>query len=364
MSEGSKIDWLSTDDIAELQGFAREHMRGGHIFASDAEIVRWQYRSLTHPDRISMLVARERGRIVGVLGLIDVAFCARGGKVTAGWLANWMVAPAARESQVGLSLLRHMLAEPRELIGVLGITEMALRIYRALGFTIRESIPRWVRVVSEDALSTLIAEPPSPYRVPPRMSSVSGQQRVSTWSEVHAQRWDELWEQRLAPRLIGTWRDAEYLRWRYLEHPRFVYRLRVAEDAEGSLRGLAVYRIVEARGAEGRAARIVELLGDEEAASALLVDVIAAAERADAAFAEFYCSAGAVSASLEACGFTLEREPTQALPALIEPLNVQLSAVVPAAFHTGPELSEYPALLDSDALYVTRSDSDQDRPQY
>jgi Acetyltransferase (GNAT) domain len=361
-----EIDWLTDGDVPALQLFVAEHMRPGHVFARDAELVRWQYRSPDHAGRLSMLAAREHEQIVGVLGLIDVAFCVGGRRTPGGWLATWTAARAAREGQVGLRLLQRMLAEPRELIGVVGITDMALRIYRALGFAIRASIPRWVLVVDEDALRRLLGQRGAVPRRAPSGASTGGRLTVTSWSEAHAQGWDEVWRRRLAPQLIGTWRDAEYLRWRYLEHPRFSYSVRVAEDADGELRGLAVHRIVEVRGAEGRVARIVDVLGDREASAALLADVIAAAERAGAAFAEFYCSGDAVAGALRDCGFTLELEPAHTLPALTEPLNVQLSAVVPAAFHVGGATtgaSAGTARMASDAAYITRSDGDQDRPQ-
>ncbi len=51
----------------------------------------------------------------------------------------------------------------------------------------------------------------------------------------------------LYDRCVGAWgastvRDAEWLRWRYLEHPTHRYVLLGARDAAGVLRGLAVYR--------------------------------------------------------------------------------------------------------------------------
>jgi predicted N-acetyltransferase YhbS len=363
VSGGLKIEWLAAAEIVELQSFVREHMRPGHIFASDAELVRWQYRCPGDHDRLSMLVARDDDQIVGVLGLIVLAFNNAGRRASGGWLATWTVAPAARERQAGLSLLRHMLAEPLEFIGVLGVTETALRIYQALGFSIRESIPRWVRVISDDALAKLLGERYSPCGEPSRRLPARGSLRISRWTEAHAERWEELWERRLAPRSIGVWRDAAYLRWRYLEHPRFTYTVQVAEDRDGSLRGMVVYRLIDVRGAEGKVARIVDLHGDAEAMTALVSDVVATAVRAGAAFAEFFCSAGAVAGPLGACGFTMEPEPTDALPALVEPLNLELPARVTGAFRFGAAPGAGQAMFESDALYVTRSDCDQDRPQ-
>jgi hypothetical protein len=363
MSAAAQIDWLPVESIGELQAHIDEDWRRGHILAHDGQLFRWQHRFPENPERLSVLVARAGGRIVGSLGVIAVPFCVRGHRTSGGWLTTWIATPVARKQQVGLHLLRRVLEEPFGFVGTTAANETALRIYRALGFSIHPSIPRWVRIVSSDALATLLGErAPPPSGGPPVRSPTRSSLRISSWSEACAERWDELWECRLAPRLVGTWRDAAYLRWRYLEHPRFAYAVRVAEDAGGSLRGLAVHRIADIRGARGRVVRIVELLGDSPAATALACDVIAAGARAGAAFAEFYCTAGALAEPLEACGFTCESEPTETLPALFEPLNFEIPPRLTGAFRAGAGLGGNRALFESDALYVTRSDGDGDRP--
>jgi Acetyltransferase (GNAT) domain len=361
MSAEVRIDWLPRDRIGELQAHIDEDWRRGHILARDERLLRWQHSFPEDPKRLSVLVAREGERIVGSLGVIVVSFCVHGRRCTGGWLTTWIATPAARKRQVGLRLLRRVLEEPFGFVGTTAANETGLRLYRALGFSVNPSIPRWVRVISRDALATLLGDRAPPHDEPPQPPARSAL-RISSWSEAFAERWDELWERRFAPRLVGTWRDAAYLCRRYLEHPWFAYAVRVAQDADGSPRGLAVHRIADIRGAEGRVVRIVELLGDPEAASALASDIVAAGARAGAAFAEFYCTSGRVAEPLEACGFTLESEPAGALPALFEPINFDMPPILTGAFRAGAELGGDSAIFDSDALYITRSDGDGDRP--
>jgi hypothetical protein len=358
-----QIDWLAADRIDELQAFIDEHWRRGHRLAYDVELLRWQHSFPHDTTRLSVLVARAGGEIVGALGVIVVPFGVRGSRSLGGWLTTWIATPAARASQGGMRLLQYALEQPFDFVGTTGANETALRIYRALGFSVLESIPRWVRVISDEKLATLCGDRASPYSQPPGVPPGGGALRISSWREQHAEPWDRLWEQQLAPQLIGPWRDTGYLRWRYLEHPRFTYAVRVAEDGDGVLRGIAVHRIADVRGAEGRVARIVELHGDREAMVALVSDVIATAQRQGAAFAEFFCSAGVVAEPLRACGFTVEPEPTHALPVLIEPLNMQLPAALTGAFRVGEGLGGDSSVFESDVLYITRAECDQDRPQ-
>jgi len=53
-------------------------------------------------------------------------------------------------------------------------------------------------------------------------------------------RW--LWDRCAAEFGASTIRDAEYLNWRYCDHPRHEYRMLGARDAQGVLRGLVVWR--------------------------------------------------------------------------------------------------------------------------
>lgn len=369
-----RIDWLPAEEIGELQAFIDERWRHGHRLAYDERLLRWQHSFPDDGERLSVLVAREGGAIVGMLGVIVVEFAVAGERSTGAWLTSWLATPEARRGQGGLRLLRHVLDEPFGFVGTTGANETALRIYRALGFSIRESIPRWARVVSDEALTKLVGEsaPQAPRPSIPAESSTLARRpsgpsmlalRVCDWADTHAGRWDELWEERLAPELVGPWRDAEYLRWRYVEHPHFDYSVRVAQGDDSSVRGLAVHRTIEVTGAQGRVMRMVELHGDREAMSALVSDALASAEGAGAAYVEFFCSAGTVAEPLERWGFTREATPTHALPSLVEPLNVELPAALTGAFKAGPELGGDSAVFQSDALYITRADCDQDRPQ-
>lgn len=355
------IDWLRAEQLPELQAFFDEHWQRGHVLARDAELVRWQHRLPDRPDRMSMLVAREQGEIVGALGMILVGFCWRGRCIPGGWLAGWIATPHARSRQVGLRLLRHATDSLElEFIGVTGVNDKALRIYRAVGFSICESVPRWVRVISENALARLLAGRVSPLREPANAPTSAAGLQTATWSDALAERWDEAWTERIAPRVVGTWRDAAYLRWRYLEHPRFSYSVRVAQDGDGSVRGMAVHRVAEVLGSRGRAVRVLELLGDEEAMTTLAADAVACAVKAGAAFADMYCTADAVAGPLESCGFTLSAGDGDNLPALFEPIDFNETRLS-GAFSAARELDRS-RLLHSGALYVTRSDSDQDRP--
>ena len=186
---------------------------------------------------------------------------------------------------------------------------------------------------------------------------------VAGWGEDIAARWDRAWSERFAFRLVGTWRDAAYLRWRYVDHPRFDYAVRFAEDRRtGSLKGLLVYRVETVQDRSEKVMRVLEFLADEDAGRVLSASLVKAGEDAGVAFADFYCTSSDLAGPLEAAGFVHEETLPERLPGLFQPLDHSRTGLT-GAFWVNPGVSQDSrALLQSPSLYFTRSDCDQDRP--
>lgn len=370
---GMQIDWSPISRIPELQAFIDAHWRRRHILARDSSFLRWQYRHSGDADCLSVLVAQRDERVLGLLGLIQVDFCRYGERLPAMWLALWFTAPNVR-GRVGLALLREAFRRDCKMIGCLGVNETAKRIYAALRFDIWEAIPRWVRVVSPLALESLLAEHAELYPSEVLMAWCAKAQlstppatvpivRLVDWGEETAERWDWAWQEQFAPRLLGTWRDAEYLRWRYVDHPHFRYVLRFAENtASGALIGLLVYRVETVRDREEKVLRVVEFLSAERAGGALVRAILDAGEAANVAFADFYCTSAAFAVPLEAAGFVREERMSAPLPTLFQPLDLHRMRLN-GAFWVAPTIANNSrTFFRTQSLYVTKSDGDQDRP--
>lgn len=370
---GARIGWCTREEVGALQAFMDLHWQRGHVLARDADLLRWQYRHPGGDDRLAVLVAREAGEILGFLGHIPTAFSRYGERVPGVWLAMWSTAPDARSRRVGLSLLREALAGPWEIVAAVGFNDSVARMFGVLGFDVRDAIPRWVRVVSPAALESLLGGESERYpaqawaawrsTAAAAAGRPSAAVRVREWNGDVAARWDLAWRERFAPRLVGTWRDAAYLGWRYVEHPRFQYVIRAVEDrATGALTGLLVYRVEVVRDRPEKVLRVVELLAEESSGGALAGALLEAAEAAGVAFADFACASDAWAAPLEAAGFAREDRLPAALPSLFQPLDLGRTRLTGGWRLASVTAEETRAFFATAALYVTRSDGDQDRP--
>jgi GNAT superfamily N-acetyltransferase len=311
----TRIDWLPLERLPELQAFVDEHWRRGHVLARDAELLRWQHRRRADPDSLAVLVAEEEGRLLAMLGWIEFDACVGDERVAGGWMTNWLVVPEARGRKLGLALVERALEEDYELVGALAANGATRHVLGGFGFA-EVGMSRWVRVFDGDALRELLGG-----REVPRAKVLA--------------------ETRGGTGFVGACRDADFLRWRYRQHPRFHYEV-VDEKA--------AYRIETVAGSSAKVARIVDFLGGEALADRISNEV----ERAGAVFADFYCAAARFGASLEAAGFT----PDPGLPGRFQPLDFSDRPIV-SCFWAAPRLGVDFAGGD---LYVTRADSDLDRP--
>ncbi len=367
------IDWCPTGRIAELQAFIHDQWKAGHVLRRDVELLRWQFPEI-ESGKISVFIADDGGRIVGMFGVIPTPLNVRGRRFSGAMTANWITHVDYRNQPLGLELLRRVMAGGFAMVGTLGANALTLRLLGAMRFKLIERMPRMLRVFSADACRALLAvgdeanaervqfDAPAPAIAPPS-DAAEPNWRLANWSTTTAREWDTAWPM-FAKSHIGVWRDAEYLNWRYAWHPRFKYVLRVAvEQATGQIGGLLVYRIAAIQDRPECVLRIVEFLAaNDSVANTFASELHRAGHLENVAFADFYTSSRTAIEQLERLGFREEQSLGFNLPALFSPLDFRRTALTGAFWFA--EECDIPAgesMLDG-GYYFTRADGDQDRP--
>ncbi|MGH9658285.1 MAG: hypothetical protein ACRD96_07055 [Bryobacteraceae bacterium] len=356
--------------------------RSGHVLSRDRELLEWQYdpRLVVHGDfaGVTVQLAWQGGTIVGMLGLTGFVLSHDGIESPGVWLSNWYANPECRGQNVALRLLWSVQKLGYEVMATLGANEVSAPIFRSLRFDVLEDLPRWVAVFDAASTATLLAEIDGQaasgawrgwcdehlIRSQPAIPGAS-QLEVLSWTTALAPAWDAFWSAHLAPHLVGTMRDARYLQWRYVEHPRFAYDVRVARERRtGSVRGCTVFRVEQVLGREEKVLRVVEFLASPDAEACLAVAVAEAGRRHGVSYADFYCSSARGVRGLEAIGFALETRDGDwpSLPTRLCPLEPGHFAMTIALRGVPAVRGRIGDLQRSGWLYVTKSDGDQDRP--
>ena len=382
LDQSLRIELCREVDVAPLMRFIGTQWRARHILSHDEPLLRWQFapellRGRDAPGP-TVLLALLGGEIVGMLGLTGFDLNLTGVRSPAAWLSHWFVALAYRGFNVALRLILAARDLGIAALVTLGSNEVSTKVLERLGFEVIPSLPRWVGVFDAAAAAELVcgANPKVSfedalrscrgYLVEPKGAGVpQGGLQPGGWSPVAAAEWDRLWNERLAKHLVGASRDAAYLRWRYVEHPRFEYEVRFAQrDTDGAVEGMAAFRVEQVRDRATRVLRIVEFLGSAAGEATLVRAIIEAARDSGAAIADFYCSSARTAQAFERAGFKREiaDSPGVALPSRFQPLEAEHLPITVLARLPPPWGGTLRELVEDGRLYITKSDGDQDRP--
>jgi hypothetical protein len=377
-----RVRSCTEDDIPKVMRFIHQHWHAGHILSRDETLLRWQY----HPRRaeteffpgLTVVLAVRNGEIGGMLGLIPFEFNLHGIKRRGGWLSQWICVPELRPYNVGLALLWQIHKLKYDALWGIGVSQAGARVTAALGFQSIPDVPRWVAVFDATGTQQLLqavapfAEPRElaqallPYVVGRRSLALGqGSIRITTWADSLRGPWDRFWIRSLAPCLVGPARDSSYLLWRYIGHPRFHYEIRMAQArGSGQILGLSVFRVETVQGQSARVMRIVEFLASPPAHSALAAALVEAAREQGVTFADFYCTRPDAGAALEVVGFRRHMDDGKLLPipSRLQPLQPRHSPLSGVAWLTNDLRQHLGNLAARPDLHITKSDSDQDRP--
>ena len=312
------------EDAAALMAFIDAHWRKGHVLATHKPLLDWQHYCPKTDDYNFLLARGASGRIEGVLGFIPTTrYDSALADNAVAWLSLWKVVGDAQSPIVGLLLLRALEAQGDwQAVGTLGVTEVAEKIYRMLG---------WRTGTLEHY-----------YICNPTLShfKIAGKPRVTTRLPVQRllkeKRPADDW---MPPRALAV-KSGAYLRSRFSEHPFYTYRLLMTGDDL-----CIVVRAVDAAGA--RVLRIVDLVGD----ISLLPDVAGALQdlvvREGCEYVDLVV-AGEDRAALLAAGWQARQGET-IIPGYFEPFEARNVDVGYA--------------IKSTAQYLfLRGDADQERP--
>jgi len=370
------------EDVPALMRFIDAHWQAGHILSRDEVLLRWQFDPGLIPGRFpegpAVMLAWHDRALVGMLGLTGFDLNAEGVPVPAAWMSHWLAVPEYRHLNVAVRLLLAVRKLGLGALGAVGANDLSTKALLTLGYQLISDLPRWVGVFDAgQSASLLVASgvPLAPEAVK-RMCRLhlvldgAGPHRsadevvVVPWAPELAGAWDRHWHERLAGSLVGASRDSHYLQWRYADHPRFRYEVQMARrPADGSVLGVAVFRVEQVRARPERVLRVVEFLASPEAEAALAQAVVQAGRDAGVAFADFYCSSARSAPALERIGFRSVSAPSDAaFPCRLQPLeggHFSMTALLqlPSQWH-----GQFSDLIASSRLYVTKSDGDQDRP--
>jgi GNAT superfamily N-acetyltransferase len=317
------------------------------------QFLRWQF--LDNPANTTgaytLWLALHGSTVVAQLGFVPFVGAAPGGEPFEGaYPINLIARPEYRATGLGVMLLRKLLKETPIVLNP-GANQTGAAVAKGLGMQDLGCLERFIHVLDPEAARA--------FTVNGRLPAFAARAgRVSS----AVRRSDAIITRCIPPGApesfqppVATYRVARsrsFFRWRYEDHPAFDYQFILSPD----LQNVLVFHEEWESSSGALAIRIVDFLCREPHQDQLLNAVIEAARTRGAAIVDFYCSTNCYNSVLDRLSFFEEEEhKDERIAALFQPLDFRDASIRVIASRP------YENISMSD-WYITKADSDQDRP--
>ncbi len=372
-----ELRYATRHEYPEISRFLHEFWANNHVYCRDKALFDWTFARSTHwrDDQYSFALAEDKGLLVGILGGIPFTFNNRGASSNGMWIANYVVHPEYRKGSTALQLLSMFRRPEFHPMVAFGINPATATIYKVLRGQVLPEIPRHFLVMPgcEERMENIL-HAAYPDWDAGRARNLTRQFQLpalpdgADFSSALPDTWDRADWSELSRNFVGAARDADYLNWRYRQHPTFDYRFLAIE--ENGRHGLAVWRLETIRrktetGREDldRIGRLLEFLPVSESNAGNLFGAFVQQLKAhDAVAADFYGFHGELRCQMRRLGFkeAKEQPDSDRIPTRFQPLDGKGGGILSAMFIQN---GVAPCSLDAACpWYWTKSDSDQDRP--
>ena len=346
-----EVVFYNPEEHVEIhQEFLREVYPSPDYVMHSARFLRWQYKEnpFRTSDEYSLKLVIHAGKVIGQLGIIPVSLItSNGSELTGSYPVNLIVSKSLSSLGFGALLMKD-LVRSYDFVLNSGSSVDGYKICEGLGMRDHGVLRRYVNVTDPKKAQNYF----SGEKIPEYLL------RDTELSAFDANVLDSDTLPDAIPIAcpegndIAVQRNMSYLRWRYQEHPAFAYRF-----VSCGQQALMVYRYEEVAGeAGGTVCRVVDFLGDYEVFPALFRTLTKQARRKNVVLIDFYSSLGLSDSIVSATGLCEEGAGEQGrFASLFQPLDFRKSVIRVLVGGNSP-------LVATANIYVTKGDSDQDRP--
>lgn len=321
-------------NAAEVKDDLLRLMRSNFSWGADAEKWHhWGYEQSPFPANVCWMVETEAGERVGFTSLMPRRMKVGEHVCEAGQAANLNVSAEHRNALAAIKLQRAVVShvDQSEMPLAFGITRNAVAVLCRAGYRDLGGMSRWIKLFrTEHKLARWI-----PSRWPRRavasvvdlglrLRAAETFRRLPRGWQVlfdppFDARFDDLWQAAATNFSVTTERSSEYLRWRFGDDPQFEYRTLAVQDAQGQIRGAAIYLFPDP-GESQPLGGIVDLLPvDAQAADVLLAELCRHLRSQGAVGVQMmYFGSPLIETALQRCNF-LRRESEFHLLAYLHP---------------------------------------------
>lgn len=331
------INFEYSSNSDEIMSFIGTQWKENHILSSNKELFDWQYKG---PNNYNFVVAKDKKKIIGILGFIPNKKYDREIIENIIWLALWKVNEYKKYVGVGTRLLLKLINDnPDSVVAVNGIEDNVLKIYESFGFQIG-SLKQFY-ILNPNIDSRLIVGS-TPYSFKENENLVS--ELYGSFENLNGSL-DDLKESLFIK--FNRYKSKNFLQERYLNNPFYDYHffLFKCEDYES----LIIIREINANSDE-KILRVIDFIGDPNSIKFIARFLYRFILDNNYSYIDFLID-GIDQQILFESGFYLSSKDSFWLPNYYEPLSMEFVNINTAI-----------KLKNKEKFMILKGDGDQDRP--
>ena len=316
----------------------------------------WWFKSHKKSSGIKtrLLLALQDNDIVGMNAIISTPMCGHNHLDRIGWLANTMVRSDFRGRGLGTILVKKT-TEDFQLSGSISFKEEAQKILEHLNYKIEKNpMKRFVMIIDDILSKSLVIKSKKRLFDLLFMEQVNKKRENTGLQTVSSVNLEKIWAKCKHRYGLATDRNSNFLNWRYSNHPygKYYFLSIISKNPEAAL----ILRVERVEGLGVKIARIVDIFGMAHEIPFLILELKPWLRHKKIAFADFFCNRSPdeliFSQSDLVC---LPSNEENILPFLFQPLNAD-------AHYSEKIAIKIPHNISIKRMYITRGDSDRDRP--
>jgi GNAT superfamily N-acetyltransferase len=338
--------------LSKWQDFIISSYANPNYVLLSLEYLRWQF--LENPANATggytLWLVLDEGVVIAQLGYVPFIGQAPDGTSFAGaYPINLMARSEYRGTGLGVVLLKKLLRETLFVVNS-GANQTGTKIGEDLGMQDCSCLKRYICVTDQTAARSLAIGGKLPATVENMALNQPSAEHVIPTARLPAATPDSF---KLPVPVYTVERTRAFFRWRYETHPGFSYEFLLSPD----LQSILVFHEEHETGTGVLVLRVVDLLAHQKDQETLLSSCVQIARERGAAIVDFFCSLDCYDAALREVGFFDEAEhPGERIAALFQPLDYSDASIRVSI--SAPHKKQ----MSADCWYITKADSDQDRP--
>jgi len=332
-----------------------------NIALTGHEFYQWQFLETPCADKKDHnIIAFDESadEIAGVMGVSPREFFLEGESLRGGELTTWIVKEEYKKTSAASKIIK-FIQENYEIVVGMGISDDAFGIYLKSGFRYSYAIPRFVKVLDFDVVSSIF--PINNLAKKVRLRRISEEKKYSYIAKLD-------WDSRLIDQSFGIAqkqfnmfaRGYTDILWRYKSHPSFVYHCAWISRPEDSINNIFIAIREEASIAGVKIAHVTDCVGSPSVMLAAIQYIEDYCEKNGVHVVDFSCTSELINHFFVAKGwFSVLNDRYFEFPHLFHPIEYRKPASTSLIYWSKNNLVD---LCDFTKLYITKQDCDFDRP--